>query len=679
MTTEKHEAKQCAMSPAERFLCESSTPALRHSTRAAVKCNAARLILLATAFFFVLFGGALTECRAREIQLQPDSDIEAITGTVQAGDTLVLRNGQWRDVDLKFERLRGTAEAPILIRSESPGGGVFTGSSSLRVSGDYVIVSGFVFRNIVGVSDVFQLRSHSERLAHHCRVTECVFQQDADTSPGKECRWLSVYGSHNRVDHCRLVGKKTVGTTLVVWITNEPGLHRIDHNHFGHRPELGRGKRDDEQYPEFGCVELKLRRENNLLRPADSDVLRTHTKSRTDTDIDGGQRHDRSLAGCDDPDTDRRPFASATNTGPGARNEATLSRQFVTGSRLILGTQLNRSASVRAADFDGDGDLDLVVANGRHWPQQNYLFLNQGRARFNVARPIGSDLSTSYACEPADFDGDGDIDIAVGNDMAPCRLMLNDGSGRFTEGAEFGTPSSVRSLTACDIDNDGDIDLLVTCRGRANRIHLNDGRGVFPEATTFGSKDDSTISVAAADVNSDGHVDLILANRDAQPNTLLLGIGGGNFRDSIQFGEQATDSRAVVIADIDEDGNLDWIIANLGQPNTVCFGDGSGGVRTEVNFGDEDGQTYCLAIADMDGDSRLDIVAGNVGSRGAVYLSREGGQRFEKLEFGEPQGATYGICTGDFDGDGFTDIAVANSDGFNRVFLNRVEYHRDIK
>ena len=59
-------------------------------------------------------------------------------------------------------------------------------------------------------------------------------------------------------------------------------------------------------------------------------------------------------------------------------------------------------------------------ANGRHWPQQNFVFLNQSRARFNVARPLGVDLSTSYACEFADLDRDGDVDIAVGNDTAPC-------------------------------------------------------------------------------------------------------------------------------------------------------------------------------------------------------------------------------------------------------------------
>ena len=54
-------------------------------------------------------------------------------------------------------------------------------------------------------------------------------------------------------------------------------------------------------------------------------------------------------------------------------------RTFVTGSRLILGTEENRSAGVRICDVDGDKDLDVVVANGRHWPQQNFVFFNQDR------------------------------------------------------------------------------------------------------------------------------------------------------------------------------------------------------------------------------------------------------------------------------------------------------------
>ena len=98
-------------------------------------------------------------------------------------------------------------------------------------------------------------------------------------------------------------------------------------------------------------------------------------------------------------------------------------------------------------DLNGDKHLDIVVANGQHWPEQDFIFFNQGNAKFSVMRPLGIDRTTTYACEVADLDGDGDLDIATGNDMALGRTFLNDGFGRFTEHGTFGEVSSVRSLT----------------------------------------------------------------------------------------------------------------------------------------------------------------------------------------------------------------------------------------
>ena len=196
-------------------------------------------------------------------------------------------------------------------------------------------------------------------------------------------------------------------------------------------------------------------------------------------------------------------------------------RMLVSSSRLVFGTDTEFSASVRAGDLDGDGDLDLVIANGRHWPQQNYLLMNGGRARFSIVRPLGLDQCTSYAAEPIDVDGDGDLDIVTGNAMAPCQLFINDGNAEFAVGEPLSVISSVRSLTISDLNGDGHQDVIATSRGMPNLAHLNDGNGGLNQVVQFGATDDSTIDVAIADFNRDGSQDLALANRDAQRNQLL--------------------------------------------------------------------------------------------------------------------------------------------------------------
>lgn len=182
----------------------------------------------------------VAQCNAEEIRITPDSNVERIAKSLKAGDSVILSNGQWQDVDLSFDRLAGTPESPIHIRAESPGGTILSGKTEFRVSGDYIVVSGLVFRDVIGVSDVMQLRTHSERHAHHCRITDCVFEQTEASQAGGENRWLNVYGTNNRIDHCYFAGKRSRGTTFVVWVSEERGKHRVDHNYFGPRQELGK-------------------------------------------------------------------------------------------------------------------------------------------------------------------------------------------------------------------------------------------------------------------------------------------------------------------------------------------------------------------------------------------------------------------------------------------------------
>ena len=173
------------------------------------------------------------------------SDPEAARKAVrdaQPGDVILLSAGEWKDADLRLDG-EGTAAAPITIRAEVPGKTVLTGTSRLRLGGNHLVVSGLHLHNLTGAkADWLEYRIDSKRRASHCRVTDCALTEDAAFTPmEKENRWIGLYGEGNRLDHCRIEGKKNKGATVVVWLgAQDTGRHHLHHNHFGPRPRLGK-------------------------------------------------------------------------------------------------------------------------------------------------------------------------------------------------------------------------------------------------------------------------------------------------------------------------------------------------------------------------------------------------------------------------------------------------------
>jgi poly(beta-D-mannuronate) lyase len=161
------------------------------------------------------------------------------------GDHVVLAAGTWRDADLLVEAA-GTEEATVTVRAEAPGRTILAGRSRLRLAGSHVTVSGLVFRNAWHEEDLVQFRRDAKRPASDCRLTDCVLEDcNAPRDRARETRWIGIYGSRHRIDHCRIEGKTTKGATVVVWLDaspepeDGPPAHRIDHNIFGPRPRLG--------------------------------------------------------------------------------------------------------------------------------------------------------------------------------------------------------------------------------------------------------------------------------------------------------------------------------------------------------------------------------------------------------------------------------------------------------
>lgn len=345
-------------------------------------------------------------------------------------------------------------------------------------------------------------------------------------------------------------------------------------------------------------------------------------------------------------------------------------REFTSGNRNVLGTAEDLTASLTFADLDADGDMDAVVANGRHWPQLNEVYLNNGSGRFTVGYALGSERATTYAVPVGDLDGDGDLDLVVANDRAENWVYLNDGQGRF----EFAWPVGPevepnRSAQLHDMDGDGDLDLLVTSRGASNGIFLNRGDGHFGGKHEFGADQSSTIAVAVGDIDGDGDMDLVLANRDGQANETLINDGRLGFEEGQVFGTGSDETRSAALADVNGDGILDIVTANIGEPNGIYFGDGAGGFSPGASFGGSE-QSYALAIVDVDGDGDVDIVVANVSGPNALYRNDGTGSGWTESWLGEDAEATYGVAAADLNGDSWPDLGFANSGSLNRLFLN---------
>jgi hypothetical protein len=220
------------------------------------------------------------------------------------------------------------------------------------------------------------------------------------------------------------------------------------------------------------------------------------------------------------------------------------------------------------ADYDLDGDLDLAVGNGiLGVPQQNYLYVNNGDGTFTQEAQFGGEQTDSIAW--ADYDGDGDPDLAVGNGgfgyEGPNALYINNGDGTFTLVAQFGGND-----TACvswgDYDNDADLDLAVAnWNNGQSRLYLNQGDGTFGVQVLFEMRDPNTL--AWGDYDLDGDLDLAVGNGDFQSaaqNYLHINNGDGTFTEVLEFGLGSTD--AVVWGDYDGDGDLDVAVGNEHSP-----------------------------------------------------------------------------------------------------------------
>lgn len=195
-----------------------------------------------TGVFLLLSSLSVDPAHAAATMVTSPSEYAAATKQLSPGDTIVLANGEWKDFEILFTGI-GTKDKPITLTAQDKGRVFITGQSNLRLAGEYLVVSGLVFKDgYTPTSEVISFRRNKEHLANHSRVTEVVIDAFNNPERTESDYWVVMYGRHNRFDHNYLAGKNNNGVTMAVRLNTEASQenhHLIDHNYFGHRPILG--------------------------------------------------------------------------------------------------------------------------------------------------------------------------------------------------------------------------------------------------------------------------------------------------------------------------------------------------------------------------------------------------------------------------------------------------------
>ena len=327
---------------------------------------------------------------------------------------------------------------------------------------------------------------------------------------------------------------------------------------------------------------------------------------------------------------------------------------------------------VTVVDVNGDRRLDLITANGNNTNTLTVLTNNgSGGFDFYSTLPVGKNPAGVVA---ADVNGDGHLDlisINIGNNSVT--VLTNNGSGVFGSNSTFNVISSSGDVLAADVNGDGYLDLISPSYISAGilTIYTNNGSGVFSSYATL-NVGSYPVCACAADVNRDGYVDLITANlkgSNANSLTILTNNGSGVFG----FNARITVGTApdwVVAADVNGDGHVDLITANNAiNTLTVLTNNGTGVLGSNATL-TVAGIPNWVTAADLNGDGKLDLISANGGTYGTVpgngnsltiYTNNGSGRFGSNTTFTVGVGAINDLAA-DLNADGKLDLVVANYD-----------------
>lgn len=364
-------------------------------------------------------------------------------------------------------------------------------------------------------------------------------------------------------------------------------------------------------------------------------------------------------------------------------------RQLCSGNRTgtfncnDITTEVGSTNAVGLWDINGDRQVDAVFANEGEF---NEVCLGSGSRAFSC-HPIESSGLNGSGMDVGDFNSDGMLDIVFSNqapsrnDLEQNRMCFGDGQGAFQCEPLDGDDDGGSDVALGDLNQDGVLDVVfarsVAFADSADRVCFGNG-GLQPfvaiQCNLIGSDEIDSRGVAIADMNADGHLDVVLANNDGR-NWLCLGDGSAGFFNNlgacVDISVRVDDSLGVAVGDLNGDGLMDAVFANgnfNGQKNEICLGGSD--VRfgasncTDVSqdaFGSEN-----VSLADVNTDGRLDLIFFNPSSIDRHRLCLNEFISFSCVDFGLDDARE--IAFADVNQDGYMD-AVFDTDTQHQICL----------
>jgi|HubBroStandDraft_4_1064222.scaffolds.fasta_scaffold12837_2 hypothetical protein len=339
----------------------------------------------------------------------------------------------------------------------------------------------------------------------------------------------------------------------------------------------------------------------------------------------------------------------------------------ITGPYSGVGSTGAESTNLAAADVNGDGKLDLVLA-----ADVIGIYLGNGDGTFSNTptyyQPMSPGINAGIAI--ADFNSDGKPDVAVDGE-----ILLGSGNGKFQGPPTVLLPSYMGTAVVVGefVANGapGVAAIPAIAPGNSNLyVWTNDGTGILSLAHTY-TLPQPGYAIATGDLNGDGNLDLVVEGADPVSQNwsyiVLLGNGDGSFRTPVLYQQSAKSTNLlspIVIADFNNDHKLDLAVTEGKDEFAVLLGNGDGTFGSPAYVFDGDGGP--IVSADFNGDANLDIA--EAGPSGLAILLGNGDGTFQAAGFPYTSSLSNGLFATDLNNDGKTDL-IGNSLAGIQVFL----------